>query len=225
MGLVVLDSVAANYRAEFEREGGRQGASLAKRGAQLAQVGALLRDLARTRCVAVVVANQVADRFSRPPSNTPSVPPSRTTSGLSQGPDGKATLQAMDNAQQPDVLSQEEALTLSPDPLALDHQQRWFTGWGDAKSDSEHTMKTPSLGLVWTNQIACRIALIKQPVFATRPLVVTVNGEDRWNDEEQHISRWRRWFKVAFAPWAPPSEGRGIEFELLKTGVRHVAEE
>ena len=91
--------------------------------------------------------------------------------------------------------------------------------------------KTPSLGLVWTNQLACRIALKKQPVFASskRPLIHMVNGQDQWTDdrdgdedEGNHISKWRRWFKVVFAAWTPPSEGRGVEFEILKSGIRHV---
>lgn len=227
VGLVVLDSVAANYRAEFEKKGAKDGAaSMAKRGAQLVQLGALLRDMARTEGVAIVVANQVADRFSHPQSNAFSNTPSRTASGNSQNADRQATPQPL--ASQPPSntpFEVEEGLVLSADPLALDHQQNWFTGWGDVRSSPHHTLKTPSLGLVWTNQIACRLALIKQPVFANRPLVVSVNGEDRWNDEENHISKWRRCLKVVFAPWAPPSEGRGVEYEVLKSGIRHVSRE
>ncbi|KAF2640768.1 DNA repair protein-like protein RAD57 [Massarina eburnea CBS 473.64] len=214
VGLVVLDSVAANYRAEFEKQGARNGAaaSMARRGAQLVQLGALLRDLAHREGLAVVVANQVADRFARP-SNPPSHAVSRTTSGNSQG-----------NSQSAKPPTEaEDGLVLSPDPLALDHQQCWFTGWGDIQSDPLHSLKTPSLGLVWSNQISCRIALIKKPVFAGRPLVVTANGEDQWNDDENHISKWRRWLKVVFAPWAPSSEGRGVEYEVLKTGISHVS--
>jgi DNA repair protein RAD57 len=84
--------------------------------------------------------------------------------------------------------------------------------------------KTPSLGLVWTNQLACRIALKKIPVFAaSKPLIHTVNTQDQWVEaDENHISKWRRWFKVVFAPWAPPSLGRGVEFEIHKSGIRHV---
>ncbi|KKY13060.1 putative dna repair protein rad57 [Diplodia seriata] len=76
VGLVVLDSVAANYRAEFERTtekeggggGGRRaaGEAMAQRTAQLVQLGALLRGVARAHGVAVVVANQVSDRFFSP---------------------------------------------------------------------------------------------------------------------------------------------------------------
>ena len=63
VGLIVLDSVAANYRAEFESKGSH-GSSMAARSAQLVRLGAHLRDLARRHNIAVVVANQVADRFA-----------------------------------------------------------------------------------------------------------------------------------------------------------------
>jgi DNA repair protein RAD57 len=218
VGLVILDSVAANFRAEFEKKGPNGGAaSMAKRGTQLVQLGALLRDLACTENIAIVVANQVADRFTRAPSAASSNAVSRTTSTNSQGNVRDLTPQPIPS--QPDL-----ELLLSPDPLALDHQQKWFTGWGDQQYEPEHAQKTPSLGLVWTNQIACRIALIKQPVIASRQPLQTVNGEEQWNEEESHISKWRRWLKVVFAPWAPPSEGRGVEFEITRSGLRCVAE-
>jgi DNA repair protein RAD57 len=220
VGLVILDSVAANYRAEFEKRGSNNGAaSMAKRGTQLVQLGALLRELARTHSIAIVVANQVADRFTKPPSN----PVSRTASANSQG-SGANTPQPSNPGTTIPPSQPAETLVLSPDPLALDHQQCWFTGWGDTPHAAPHTLKTPSLGLVWTNQLACRIALIKKPVFAARgPLVVAVNGQDQWAEhEETHVSKWRRWVKVVFAPWVPPSEGRGIEFEITGKGIRSV---
>lgn len=233
VGLVILDSVAANYRAEFDKKGDRDGAaSMARRSAQLVQLGALLRDLARTEGIAVVVANQVADRFTNPNhaqsfnantlSRTPSVQSQGTT--MSSTTERANTPNAF-NAPASNPASQREgSMVLSPEPLTLDHQQRWFTGWGDNQSEPPHTLKTPSLGLVWTNQIACRIALIKQPVFATRPPVVTINGEDQWNSEESHISKWRRHFKLVFAPWAAPSDGHGVEFEILNTGIRTISQ-
>ncbi|KAH9883112.1 hypothetical protein J1614_000482 [Plenodomus biglobosus] len=232
VGLVILDSVAANYRAEFEKKGPNgAAASMAKRGTQLVQLGALLRELARTEGIAVVVANQVADRFSKPPSAFSSNTASRATSTNSQGNVRTASNNSQGTSHEPtpqlsNPLSQfEDDITLSPDPLALDHQQRWLTGWGDLQHEPAHAQKTPSLGLVWTNQLACRIALLKLPVFANRPLIHNVNGEDQWNEDETHISKWRRWFKVVFAPWAPPSEGRGTEFEITKGGIRHVSKE
>jgi DNA repair protein RAD57 len=221
VGLVILDSVAANYRAEFEKKGERDGgASMAKRGNQVVQLGSLLRNLARTKGIAVVVANQVADRFTRPP---PSNSVSRTTSANSQGSiTSTVNTPPLSLGAEPTQSNTEEVVVISPDPLALDHQQRWFTGWGDIRSDPAPSLKTPSLGLVWTNQIACRIALLKKPVYASRALVVNVNGEDQFNDEERHISKWRRWLKVVFSSWAAPSEGRGVEFEILRSGLRHI---
>lgn len=232
VGLVILDSVAANYRAEFDQQGTRNGAaSMAKRGTQLVQLGALLRELARTEGIAVVVANQVADRFTKSSSAASSHAPSRTVSANSQGNSRTTSTNSQGNthevAPQPsNPPSQfDGTLLLSPDPLTLDHQQRWFTGWGDMQHEPSHAQKTPSLGLVWTNQLACRIALIKQPVFANRPLIHTVNGEDQWNEDENHISKWRRWFKLVFAPWVAPSQGRGVEFEIQKAGIRHVVKQ
>jgi DNA repair protein RAD57 len=218
VGLVVLDSVAANYRAEFEKKGERDGAAaLAKRGAQLVQLGSLLRNLARTEGIAVVVANQVADRFTRPPSNAVS----RTTSASSQATERSAT-PLTPRAAPGSPAQMSNAVSLSPDPLALDHQQRWFTGWGDIQSDSLQSLKTPSLGLVWTNQLSCRIALIKHPVFASRrPHMLGDGGQ--FHEDEHHIFKWRRWFKVVFAPWVEPSDGRGVEFEILRTGLRHIS--
>jgi DNA repair protein RAD57 len=218
VGLVIIDSVAANYRAEFEKKGGNGAASMAKRGTQLVQMGALLRELARTEDVAIVFANQVADRFTRAPSAASSNAVSRNPSTNSQG--------NREITPQPSMASQPEVgLLLSPDPLALDHQQKWFTGWGDQQYEPEQSQKTPSLGLVWTNQLACRIALIKKPVFATRQPITIADTEERWGELESHISKWRRWCKVVFAPWAPPSDGRGVEFEITKGGIKHIAKE
>jgi DNA repair protein RAD57 len=233
VGLVILDSVAANYRAEFDAPAGNGAESMAHRSAQLIQLGAHLRALARTHNLAVVVANQVADRFTRAPAAA-----SRTASANSQA-------SAHDRTPQPDDPpgSAGAAVLVSPDPLALDHQQRWFTGWGDEPASSSAHLKTPSLGLVWTNQLACRIALIKKPVFAVRAgdIAAVANGsidakadaesngeKERERDDgggESYIVKWRRWAKLVFAPWAPPSEGRGVEFEIVGGGVRGVVKE
>ncbi|KAH7117919.1 P-loop containing nucleoside triphosphate hydrolase protein [Dendryphion nanum] len=229
VGLVIIDSVAANYRAEFEKQGARDGAaSMAKRGGQLVKLGAFLRNLARTEGIAIVVANQVADRFTRMHLTYPSNLPSRSTSSNSQGTDSAHAQQvhsqgsAATTLMPPPFSSTQESVLTSEDPLSLDHQQRWFTGWGDDQFVSPENLKTPSLGLVWTNQLACRIALIKIPVYASPSPMIIVDGKEQWNEEENHLIKWRRWFKVVFAPWAPASEGQGIEFELQKSGMKHV---
>ena len=227
VGLVIIDSVAANYRAEFEKQGSNNGpASMAKRGAQLVKLGAFLRSLARTEGITIVVANQVADRFTRSHTSYSSNVASRTTSFNSQATDSKQPQQAqsqenISNTPIPPPELQESAF-FSEDPLSLDHQQRWFTGWGDDRYAPSQTLKTPALGLVWTNQLACRIALIKEPVFSGSSFYSSVNGKDQVDGDDNHITKWRRWFKVVFAPWAPPSEGQGIEFEVHKGGIKHV---
>ncbi|TKA62233.1 hypothetical protein B0A49_10295 [Cryomyces minteri] len=214
IGLVILDSVAANYRAETERPGAGNGAAaMAKRSASLIQLGALLRGLARAENVAVVVANQVADRFAlvaRP--NPPSRPPSRNVHG---GADGfRASGSARSTPPQPPPSTP----TATEEPMTLDHQQRWFTGWGDDDDDdntspsTSRSLKTPSLGLTWTNQIAARIALIKEPEYS--------EGLDAGGERE--LVRWRRRMRVVFAAWAAPN--KGAEFEIGEGGVRSVGE-
>lgn len=138
IGLCIIDSIAANYR----EEGHSSASALAHRSTQLVRLGALLRSLARIHNCAFVVSNQVADRF--PPTN---------------GSNHHLSAQALpSNVQQTISVYQRSLLT-------LDHQQRFFTGWGAHPSSSFLNLKTPSLGLVWANQIACRIALIKEPQY------------------------------------------------------------
>lgn len=96
------------------------------------------------------------------------------------------------------------------DPLALDHQQRFFTGWGDETDGGN--LKTPSLGLTWTNQLATRIALLKEPIYEDR---VYQPGEDK------SISGWKRSAKVVFSAWC--LEGK-TEFEIWEGGIRSVAQ-
>ncbi|EGS23843.1 DNA repair protein (rad57)-like protein [Thermochaetoides thermophila DSM 1495] len=219
VGLLVLDSVAANYRAEFERAGGKQGSNMGARTAELVRLGMLLRELALKYDMAVVVANQVADRFPGEVFVPPPVPLS-----TAHRPAKHPRLQKVDDsplaprsklpAPEPDTpetpanipppssvpLPSSQLLPTTPTPnpavknsstlpssstsdlkdervqrqqqhqpavLLLDHQQRWFTGWGDTPSSLYSTtgplLKTPSLGLVWTTQLGMRIALFRKP--------------------------------------------------------------
>ena len=248
IGLVVIDSIAANYRAE--KSGESNAAAMASRSAHLIKVGALLRNLAREHDCAIVVANQVADRFSPLPSASTyhsrgaaagtAVNPSATqrSAVFSSSPASNDalnfTVMAADGGTSPAVMS-------------LDHQQRFFTGWGASSPpphglENEGNLKTPSLGLTWANQIACRIALIKAPAFAKggveasrarQSIEAQESGEGRsgmghrqtvLDDEgvDWAPRRWRRWMKVVFAPWAPPTGGDGAEFEVWEGGIRAV---
>jgi DNA repair protein RAD57 len=311
VGLLVVDSVAANYRAEFDRGagsgaaggggdaggaggGGNRSANMAARSVELVKLGALLRDLARTHNLAVVVANQVADRFSNDEgvsgssnyrvdrnnllSSRPLPPPTSASTTLSRGvggggaggrgggggpgafpgltqesplasrsrPSATAGAGSMAPPEMPEPSSSiPEALLISsmpdpPDPdsiygrrvfhlpgpssllaLELNHQQRWFTGWGDDPLASTHDLKTPSLGLVWSTQIACRIALFRRPAIGRLPADLSSAAAA----EGRKRPTWRRWMKVVFAPHVAPS-GPGlsgaVEFEITMGGLRAV---
>lgn len=199
VGLIIIDSIAANYRAEFERPNQpaatsstpkttsqgpsaaerRVGQSMAERKPQLIQLGTLLRNLARKEDIAIVVANQIADRFE----TTTTITPSAQTPAQTQ-------------------------ITL-PEPLTLDHQQKWFTGWGDLPPHipGHLDLKTPSLGLIWTNQIAARIALVKE------------------NQPVSGSTKQRRWMRVVFAAWTDPTEGAGVEYDIAVEGLRAVVKD
>ncbi|KAL1843622.1 hypothetical protein VTJ49DRAFT_604 [Mycothermus thermophilus] len=207
IGLIVLDSVAANYRAEFDRggpNGSRHGSNMGARAAELLKLGMHLRDLAQRHNLAVVVSNQVSDRISgdnlalpgpslvvptptsslrrpplppgHPPRQTQESPLASRTRPPSLNPDGDPNPDGPHSAADPDPDPVPAALSSAPQPppsstnaqppapffpthLLLDHQQRWFTGWGDDPPPSSSSMKTPSLGLVWTTQLGARIVL------------------------------------------------------------------
>ncbi|TVY22724.1 DNA repair protein rhp57 [Lachnellula hyalina] len=216
--LIILDSVAANYRAEFERPGGvGNGANMAQRSSELIKLGQLLRTIAREHNIAIVVANQVADRFSNTSGSVGSSPVlNRTTqsSPLARRSAGTSTSPSSSLAAPPPT-----PFAGTPDPMSLDHQQRWFTGWGDDPHPSPvslQNLKTPSLGLIWTTQIAFRIALIKKPVYG--PGLVA-------DEEELVLQKWRRWMKVVFAPHVAasgPGVQGAVEFEIRGMGIAAV---
>jgi DNA repair protein RAD57 len=208
VGLIIIDSIAANYRAEFEK-GGKPSHSLAKRSAQVAQLGTHLRDLARTHNIAIVVANQVADRFESQYNLAPLSQPQTQ----SQKTPGTATASATTPALNPPTLSPPEISFSTPYPLALDHQQRFFTGWGDDPNPHPNdTLKTPSLGLTWTNQLATRIALLRSPIYEDRPYQP---GEDK------AVSGWKRTMKIVFSAWSGEGEAG---YEIWKGGVGGVVD-
>ncbi|EEB05733.1 RecA family ATPase Rhp57 [Schizosaccharomyces japonicus yFS275] len=158
IGLIVLDSVAANYRAELRYSRNHPNASslgnIATRGNQLAKLASNLRELAHKHNAAVVIANQVSDRVSR----------SYDQIGL----------------------------------FSLDYQSQWFNGWDDTDIDP----KTPSLGLVWTNNVTTRLALLKRPNSATRKSL--------------------RKLRIVYSPIAPTSE---IDIAITLEGLHTVSED
>ncbi|TKA74883.1 hypothetical protein B0A55_05032 [Friedmanniomyces simplex] len=237
IGLLVIDSIAANYRPEFDRGRAANRSSAAEsfvtRSNQVTALGALLREIAERYGIAVVVANQVADRFATvmEPASQPQTQKSWPTSP----PYSLAALTTLPPTTTPDSASTAPpapppppALS-TPDPLALDHQQRFFTGWGDAGPTKNP--KTPSLGLAWTNQLAARIALVKEeePVCGG---VLSYSGGGfsaaaaAGEEEMGEISGgWRRRFRVVFGGWCGEGSTGGTGFEIWSGGVRAIAGE
>lgn len=189
VGLLVIDSVTGNYRAE---ENQNSFAVLLERASKLRRLGKLLRDLAVNEKIAVVVANQVSDQFtdaeeshdlSYTEENAPGSlmkhdevsagpqiwsPQSHTTtrpvaeSPKQTGIDDSPLISKSSEKRQTSVSALPNALHLQiPDletVLTLDRQRPFQSGWGFS-TDPSVVMKAPALGVVWTNQISCRIVL------------------------------------------------------------------
>jgi DNA repair protein RAD57 len=201
---------------------------MAQRSSELVKLGQLLRDLAREQNIAIVVANQVTDRFSSVGGGSSPILNRATQSSPLVRRSGGRTLPLssiagpMSNAPGAGDVGGDMGTVFKStmDPMSLDQQQRWFTGWGDDPRPSYVTiknLKTPALGLIWTTQIACRIALIKRPVYG--PGLVADEENERG---EPVLRKWRRWMKVVFAPHVTPS-GPGlqgaVEFEIKGEGM------
>lgn len=206
IGLVIIDSIAANYRAE--RDDSNTGSAMAERSGHLAKLGAHLRSLARDYNCAIVVANQVSDRFAPLPPTAP-----RTT----------AKPLVTSSPYQPSSSLPQYQQSKGSNPLVLDHQLRFFSGWGSDPASGAHSLKSPSLGLVWANQIACRIVLIKEACYKANPMVLLGEAAEK-EFADWSSCTWRRWIKVAFSSWVEGTSdsGHGVEFEIWSGGLRAV---
>jgi DNA repair protein RAD57 len=186
IGLVIVDSITSNYRAEFTLNNMQ---ARIKRSTQFAKLGQFLRNLAVKEDIAIVLANQVSDRFepingSQPVRRTfPST--AKQTAGHASGmvsphPRSRAGILASGNGGQapssspaissspyhaPDDKNFDGSYLIAPPVrnvlLNLAHQERFFTGWGDGVY-LESGLKNPALGFLWTTQVSCRIALKKE---------------------------------------------------------------
>lgn len=201
VGLVVIDSITSNYRAEHSSN---NMLALSTRSTELAKLGQMLRNLAAKEDIAIVLANQVSDRFEPMEGNGGD---SAMRPGFPSAPSQSAVVAAreslnasplprnrMDNAGLADNIAPSSSpAPSSPYPvqeddqfdgsylisnparsslLSLLHQERFFTGWGDG-SQLDTSLKTPALGFFWSTQIACRIALKKEDY---RPVVAPMDS-------------------------------------------------
>ncbi|KAJ6181086.1 hypothetical protein N7519_011547 [Penicillium mononematosum] len=167
IGLVIIDSITSNYRAEHESNSLHANA---KRSSELAKLGHLLRNLAVKEDIAIVLANQVSDRFE---SLKGSEPASRTGfPSMSQTPSPTILFPAISSSpyHAPDDKNFDGSYLISPrvrnSMLNVAHQERFYSGWGDGIYPESGSLKNPALGLVWSTQIACRIALKKEESHA-----------------------------------------------------------
>lgn len=195
-GLVVIDSIAANFRSD---QGSSAAKDLSDRHTRLIWLGHILRKLAREEDIAIVVANQVSDRLDHVSAGTNTVN-NTVLSSPSSSP--SALMQAA------------SSITAKPPSYAmtLDHQQLFFSGWGDNSFQRDTNLKTPALGLSWTNQISCRIALKLRASNALQTSPIGNLAGKIWHDR-----RKRRFMKLVYAPWA--SQSGETEFEIKKEGV------
>jgi len=102
------------------------------------------------------------------------------------------------------------------DIMTLDHQQRFFTGWGNEPRGGAEDLKTPALGLAWTNQIAARIVLKMEGSKAIGQMSTGPEdypGGNIWRDRKR-----RRYVSLVFSPWAG-GKLTPVEFEIRKEGL------
>jgi DNA repair protein RAD57 len=189
-GLVILDSVAANFRADHESTTAK---GLADRAADLTKLGAVLRKVAYVHRVAVVVANQVSDRFADTHLNL-------SLDHLRPSSPAIPSTQASQTSTTTSILGTERN-----SKLTLDHQQRFFTGWGDKHPLRLENMKTPALGLAWANQVSARI-------------VLKVENEEFRRRAPASTMKRRRYMRLVFAPWTKSSHCP-VEYTIEAQGI------
>ncbi|EPS41070.1 hypothetical protein H072_5040 [Dactylellina haptotyla CBS 200.50] len=261
VGLVIVDSIAANFRVEDEAStdsgfglttptpkgkgpGNSKARKLAKRAGDIVRLGTCLKEMAVKHNIAVVVANQVSDLFepaylqhqraglnmntntsmsaSMPPLPSSAVSPPTPTENP-RGEQIQIQTQVSNPGSQDAAASRMTQYSLPTDEsmMTYDYQAKWFTGWGDDMDDVKDEtllaamrMKTPMLGMSWTNLLDGRIALLKGSPKAVEG-VIGADGEG-WEQ------RTRRWMKVVFSPWAESAVL--LEYEIWEGGVRSLKE-
>ncbi|KAF3911988.1 hypothetical protein AA313_de0206747 [Arthrobotrys entomopaga] len=267
VGLVIVDSIAANFRVEDDDTSGdgefgvsgnttaatattptpKKSSSrggkvrrLARRAGDIVRLGTCLKEMAVKYNIAVVVANQVSDlfepQFRREYNTTTNITANTVSSSVvstptptqNQGQQQYSTqtqtqTQGSNSGSQQDIT---QIYSLPTDDLMMtyDYQAKWFTGWGDGMDDVKDEtllaammrMKTPMLGMSWTNILDGRVALLKGSTRRLEGLTVgAVDGGEAWEE------RTRRWMKVVFSPWAESAVL--LEYEIWEGGVRSLA--
>lgn len=215
VGLVVMDSVAANFRAEHET---RTAKGLADRAVELMKLGNMLQKIARDNDIAVVVTNQVSDRFDDVKTITDRI---RSSSPVMSSPGTQ-----QQHRMPPPPPSSSANIAPTNEPTTLDHQQRFFTGWGDNPNQAQtqfEQLKTPALGLAWANQLSARVVLkMESERLYSSSQLHDYNGGNIWKDKKK-----KRFLGLVFAPWVAPTSTSSpgvVEYEIQLRGPVSVLE-
>lgn len=257
IGIIIIDSITANYRAESSTE---SVSGLLERSGQLKKLGHFLRTLAVTHNIAVVVANQISDGFesslhdpfpeesrdysgspleaSSPsavpsfvPASQPYQQPKSTENHLPRGPSANSPQVNLGTCEQQEDRCNIPGFNLL---LSLDYQQQFFTGWAQTPHSYpsggplgiSKGFKVPALGLIWTNQIGCRIVLKSkssfQPAGSYPPMLAVQNSNIDMHSTNQDDST---------EPVTDPGEKSAVKYNDLdpsgkgqETGVQKAAE-
>ncbi|KAF7714094.1 DNA repair protein RAD57 [Penicillium ucsense] len=192
VGLVIIDSVTSNYRAELSSN---NILAISTRSSELARLGQMLRNLAARENIAIVVANQVSDRFEpadgigADPAQRPGLSSTLSQSAVAREAWAPSPVKRTrsDNIEQLSQSSQgppssSQAISSSPYHAPDDEKfdgsyiienparnsilslvhQERFFTGWGDGVAYETNPKTPALGYFWSTQIACRIALKKE---------------------------------------------------------------
>ncbi|DAA74646.1 TPA_exp: putative DNA repair protein (Rad57) [Trichophyton benhamiae CBS 112371] len=257
IGIIIIDSITANYRAESSTE---SVSGLLERSGQLKKLGHFLRTLAVTHNIAVVVANQISDSFesslhdpfpeesrdysgspleaSSPsavpsfvPASQPYQQPKSAENHLPRGPSANSPQLNLGTCEQQEDRCNIPGFNLL---LSLDYQQQFFTGWAQTPHSYpsggplgiSKGFKIPALGLIWTNQIGCRIVLKSkssfQPAGSYPPMLAVQNSNIDMHSTNQDDST---------EPVTDPGEKSAVKYNDLdpsgkgqETGVQKAAE-
>ncbi|KAK6528732.1 hypothetical protein TWF694_003972 [Orbilia ellipsospora] len=243
VGLVIVDSIAANFRVEDDSGDGELGGSaatgssitatptpmkgrggkvgrLARRAGDIVRLGTCLKEMAVKYNIAVVVANQVSDLFEphrRDYINSNTQIPSSVASTPTPTQNQVQYTQTQGSNSGSQDITQLYSMPTDDLMITYDYQAKWFTGWGDDMDDVKDEtllaalrMKTPMLGMAWTNILDGRVALLKG---STRQMEGFIGA-----DGEGWEERTRRWMKVVFSPWAESAVL--LEYDIWEGGVR-----
>ncbi|KAK9452166.1 P-loop containing nucleoside triphosphate hydrolase protein [Limtongia smithiae] len=233
VGLVVLDSIASHYRAEYEGGSGSRGSNMYRRSAELLQCACMLRDLARKYDCAVVAANQVKDQF--------------ITRGMLSATQAAATvvpdtmMSCMQSTMAEVVVADvelpvsEELRDENIEILALDNQSRFFSGWNWLDY-------TPLLSDAWhfsASSIPSSAASVESNASSTGESTIVSTREHKvpamghvWTTcvaqrvvlKREEGGEARRYMQVVFSPYFAGGE-EAVEFEICSDGLRTVGGE